>query len=359
MDHNEWVETSLIPSWVKLDAETEHVGTLLACCESLKLGVTTVADGGSMQYPDANASAFRACGIRGVIAGLVFDRPPWGRDYSDIGMPTPTTEEALDRVEEIVATYHGGKRSRVQAFASVIGSDTCSDELIVGAKAIADRHEVMLDFHQSVQQFQVDEHRRRMGYTDDPVCYFDRLGALGENVRLLELHVVGDDGIEVLSRRGVSVVVCDPLYMSIGTPEAPSRAVEMQRAGINVCNGTDDPGFLDVLRFAQMTAAVHSQTEHEMFRYCTTNAATSMGLGDVIGSIEVGKEADLVVWSTHGLEWQPFPTPALDGMFKLRVSASGVEGVMVGGEIVVEGGELTLVDESELRQRVRRLADAA
>jgi 5-methylthioadenosine/S-adenosylhomocysteine deaminase len=353
--HNDWLTDTLFPRWAWLNAEREYVSTLLACCESLKLGVTLIADGGSMEHPDACAEAFRACGVRGVVAGRIYDRPLWGRDYSQTGLRTPSTAEALARVEDVVVTHHGGARSRVQAFASVIGADTCTDELIVGAKQIADRYDVRLDFHQSVQRHQIEDHQRRHGYRDDPMCHLARIGALGENVRLLETHWVDQEGIDQLANHRSSVVTCDPLYLTIDWPDAPTPMVEMIERGVNVTIGTDDPAMTDVFRFAQMTAAIHRRSEAEMFQLCTINAARSMGLEQVVGSIEAGKEADLAIWGTAGLEWEPRPA-SLVGFFKLSASAVSVDTVLVGGDVVVEDGVLMHVDEQELRERANRMA---
>lgn len=357
---NDFVEHVLVPNLVRQTSESEYVATLLAGCESLKRGVTLMADGASMQYPAACADAIRESGIRGVVAGHVFDRPHWDddlqdKDYDDVGLHVKSTPESLELVEEIVSTLHEGKRGRVQAFASIIGSDTCTDELLVGAKEIADRYDVMLDTHQSLQRFQVEAHQRRHGYSDDPMCYLERIGVLGSNVRFLEIHVINDEGIDLLAKHGVSVVNCDPLVMSMAMEDPPGPLVEMLARGVNVAVGTDDPAIFDVLRCAQMTTVIHKVRDPAVtLRLATINGARSMGLGDVTGSIEVGKEADLVIWGTSDLEWSP--EPHLYDFFRLAAMASSVETVLVSGEVVVRDGSLTRVDENELRERVRREA---
>jgi cytosine/adenosine deaminase-related metal-dependent hydrolase len=348
------------PYYRALTEEEEATAVALACADALRTGTTLVVEAGTMRFPEACAEAIERVGARAVIGRWAMDLEP---DWPELGgLPT---DEALAAVEQLLHTVGTDPRRRVSAFASVIGMGTCTDELIVGAKALADRYGTTLNMHQSYSREEIERYRAQAGFAGDPLLHLEDIGALDRNVRLVHLVHTEANAITRLAARGTSVAHCDMVMKLALGITTHSRVPEMIEAGVNVCVGTDTVNCAntsDVLRCAHTTALVYRDARGRLdilpaettLEMCTLAGARSVGAGDALGSLEPGKEADVVLFDADRPEW----IPNVDPVSNLVYSADGgsVDTVIVGGEVVLEHGRLTRVDEHALYAHARTLS---
>ncbi len=340
------------PYYAALSEDDELLAVQLGCCDLLRKGVTLVGEAGTLRFPRAAAEAVRRSGIRCVLGAWAWDL------IGDFPALRWSTDEALAVVESVLR--EGGDRLR--ACASIIGMGTCSDELIQGAKALADRYGAMLNLHQSATREEIAAYRLPVA----PVAHLDALGALDRNVRLVHATFVDDEELALIAARDAAVVHCDTALLKMGEGALrSSRVPEMLGLGIPVAIGTDTVNVSntnDVLRAVHLAALVYKDARGSLdvlpaeaaLEMCTIAGARSLGVEDRLGSLEAGKDADVVVFDATRPEWLPLH----DVVNQLVYSADGgsVELVLVGGEVVVDGGRVVGVDEAALARAVSSTA---
>ncbi len=339
--------------------EEEYLTTLLGITELLKYGTTCFLDPGSTKYLDSCMQAYQESGCRILVGAQVVDKP------NPLGLPVTPLEESLRQVEEVLRTYNGRLEGRVGAWATPFQADYCSRELLAGAKDLADRYQTGMTLHQTNSQSSIDSHLRQYGKR--PVEYLEEIGVLGPNMLLS--HAIGLDEAEVdcLVRTGTKTVMCPTAALKMGMG-VTSRGMlpEMLEKGVCVGLGTDagnNSSLIETLRSMylitvifkdarQTTDVVPAETALEM---ATIQGAKALGLDDEIGSLEVGKKADLVLFDTKRPEWRTIFNPVNNLVY--NADGRSVHTVVVDGKVVVEGHRPVFVDEWELIQKVQRLGE--
>jgi 5-methylthioadenosine/S-adenosylhomocysteine deaminase len=331
--------------------EEEYWTSLLAVIELVRSGTLTFVDPGSTRFLDACLQVYDDAGCRVVTGTSVIDRD------SDLALPRYPTEEALARTEDFIRTYDRRLEGRLRAWAMPFSSDTCSDELLGGARRLADSYGTRMTIHHNSGP-PVDGRR--------PTEHLEDIGALGPDVLLA--HVAGLDDVEVdtIARSGASVVICPSTTLKEGSGLGRRKLPELLQRGVNVALGADSANssnYLDAVRMMNAaalgfkdgrldTTVVPAEQAVEM---ATLIGARALGLEDEIGSIEVGKWADLVLFDARRAEWRAL----LDPVNNLIYSADGrsVRTVVAGGRVVVDEGHVTFADEARVADRVQELGE--
>jgi 5-methylthioadenosine/S-adenosylhomocysteine deaminase len=238
---------------------------------------------------------------------------------------------------------------------------TVTDSSLREIRDLARRLGVGLTMHVAETTFEVENSRRRFGANDLEVLH--RLGMLGPDMLAVHCVYVDDADIQVLraTRAAVSHNPTSNMYLSSGTAPVPA----MLQAGVPVGLASDGPAsnnthnMIQSLKFAALLHKGVSRdptiiTGETVLEMATIGGARALGLESEIGSLEVGKRADLFV---ADLAASPFAAPVNHPVSALVYSAVGteVETVIVDGRVVLSDGRMTTLDED----RVRRLALAA
>ena len=339
--------------------EEEYLTSLLGITELLKYGTTCFLDPGSTKYLDACMQAYQESGCRIVVGRQVVDMP------NPLNLPVTSLEQAVSLIEEAVRTYDGRLDGRVRAWAMPFAADYCSSELLLAAKEIADRYQTGMTLHQSNNQSSVDAFLRQYGKR--PVEYLEEIGVLGPN--LLLAHVVGLNEAEVdcLARSETKAVMCPTAALKMGLGiTSKGMLPEMLEKGVCVGLGTDagnNSSLIETMRSMylitvlfkdarQTTEVIPAETALEM---ATIQGAKALGLGDEIGSLEVGKKADLVLFDTKRPEWRTIFNPVNNLVY--NADGRSVHTVIVDGKVVVEAHKPVFVDEWQLIQKVQELGE--
>lgn len=360
----DWFQQMTGPSAVHLTAEDCHVAALLGCVEGLKTGTTTTLD---FMYPhpqpflcDAVLRAFAETGIRGIMARSYFDTGVEAGVPEEIITPT---DEAMADCERLLQAYHGAEGGRLRVWISPCAIWGQTPEGIVRGKELADRYGVGMTMHVSETPWEIENSLQRFGQRDLP--FLDSLGVVDD--RFLAVHCVYLDerDIRILKLRDarVSHNTISNMYLSSG----PAPVPEMVMAGVTVGLGTDGAASNNNLNMVQMlkfTALLHKVvrrdptviTAEKVLEMATIDGARALGMEGQIGSIEVGKRADLIVVDFR----TPGTTPNHHPVSTLVYAATGneVRTVVVDGRVVVDDGRLCTIDEEALlREASERAAN--
>jgi cytosine/adenosine deaminase-related metal-dependent hydrolase len=332
--------------------EEEYWTSLLAVIELVRSGTLTFVDPGSTRFLDACLQVYDDAGCRVVTGASVIDRD------SDLALPRYSTEEALARTEDFIRTYDRRLEGRLRAWAMPFSSDTCSDDLLGGARRLADSYGTWMTIHHNSGRA-IDGRR--------PTEHLEDIGALGPDVLLAHVAGIDDVEVDVIARSGASVVVCPSTTLKEGSGLGRRKLPELMQRGVNVALGADSANssnYLDAVRMMNAaalgfkdgrldTTVVPAEQAVEM---ATRIGARALGLEDEIGSIEVGKWADLVLFDARRAEWRAL----LDPVNNLIYSADGrsVRTVVAGGRVVVDDGHVTFADEARVADKVQELGEA-
>ncbi len=340
----DWLENHIFPAEAAhVDEEFVRAGTRLACLEMLRGGITTFAD--MYYFEDAIAEEAERCGMRAVLGETLIDFP--APDHA-------TWEAALAYTRRFAERWRA--HPRIVPAVAPHAAYTVSAEHLVAAHALAAELDVPLLIHLAEDRAETERVRARTGRTS--IGYLDGLGVL--DARMLAAHVVwpSPEEIELLARRGVGVAHCPQSNMKIAAGVAPVPA--LLAAGVAVGLGTDGAGSnndLDLWQEIDTAAKLHKVAAldptvlpaREALALATIEGARALDLDREIGSLEVGKRADLIVVRADGVHQQP-QRPA-DNPYSLLVystRASDVETVIVDGRVVVRDRRVLTLDEAEV-----------
>lgn len=333
-----------------LTEEDAYYAALLSYLESLKGGTTCVMD----MYRCMHRCA-EAAGNLGIRVNLV----PYAAD-----MPGKDFFETLEGNRQLIETHHQSQSGRVRVWIGLEHLFYCSEDAYAKAQQYSQEYGVGIHTHSSEQKEEVDAVVQHFGKR--PIERFHELGILGEHTSIAHCVWLNEDEIKLLADTGTSVSHCPTSNAKLAGGIAP--ILEMKQAGITVGLGTDgniSNNSLDMfeeMKFASLLQKVKrydaaALSAPEVLRMATIDGARLLGLDREIGSLEVGKKADVVMLDL----WQPNLMPiAWDGeytnvLWNLVYSARGsnVDTVFVDGVMVVQSGRCTQVSEADVLQAIQ------
>ena len=354
---------SYLPNVIKLQGETteeeEYYTSLLAITELLKYGTTCFLDPGSTKHLDTCMKAYEESGCRIIVGWHVADRP------NPLNLPVSTTEEAMAMMEQTIQTYNNRLDGRMRAWAMPFSHAFSTQELLVGAKELADRYDtgLTLHFNNSSQAVEtsLSQHGKR------PTEYLESLGILGPSTLLAHSLGIDQGEVDTMARTGTKAVMCPTAATKGGAGMTKTAMLpEMLQAGVTVGLGTDagnNSNLVETMRSMYLAAILYKDGREDVgmipaetaLEMATIKGAEALGLGDDIGSIEPGKKADLVLFDTKRPEWRTIFNPVNNLVY--NADGRSVHTVIIDGRVVVENHEPLFVDEWELIQKVQELGE--
>jgi 5-methylthioadenosine/S-adenosylhomocysteine deaminase len=342
-----------MPLYSAITPEEEAAAAQLACLEMLRSGTTTFCEAGTLFDVPAVAQAVDAVGMRAVLGRWTWDLA------SGPGRMTQSTGEALRLAEAAIAEVKERAGARVSAWPLLIGFGTCSEALIRGAHALAEKHGT------GWGMMQFASHPSRKTADTLPLATLDGWGVLGPRTKLAHMVHVSDDDIALLARRDVKIAHCPSAALKhVKGLSAHGRFAEMLDAGVSVSLGGDSANgsnHFDMLRLMYLAALVPKDARldpevmpsERVLEMATIHGARALGLEAEIGSLEPGKRADMVIFDLDLPEWRPLLDPVSTLVYS--ASAASVRTVLVDGRVLLDDRRVTTVDEHEVLARVDRL----
>jgi guanine deaminase len=314
-------------------------------------GTTTVVAYSAI-WPESTDVAFAAAeahGIRAVIGKVMMDRITYDSRID----PGEILETSLRQSDELAQRWHGRDEGRLRYAFTPRFAVSCTAEMLRESAALADRHGAYWQTHLSEDAGEIDEVKRLFPEAEDYLDVYDRAGGVGERTILAHAIHLGDREVDriVETRAGVAHCPASNLFLSSGMMPLGAYL----RAGVRVGLGSDVAAGPEVSMFTVMRAGAITQRVLELtdradrslavapidwLRLCTLGGAMVLGLGDTIGSIEPGKEADLIAvdprMTTPLIGDQPRISEAIDVVSRLifRPHPNMVRGAWVRGRLL-------------------------
>ncbi len=335
--------------------DEERLTSLLGITELLKYGTTTFVDPGSTKYIESCLDAYRQSGCRIVTGTQVTDRE------NPLNVPVYETAEALEITRETIGRFDGELDGMVSAWAMPFSPDFASAELLAGTAQIARDLGTRSTLHHSYTTSSRSGWLDRTGRT--PTAFLDQIGILDEDMLLAHALGITRDDVGIIARSGATVAMCPTAAAKGGSGMTRTALLpELVDAGVAVGLGTDaanNSNLVETMRSMYLAAILYKDGREDVnvipaetaVELATITGAKALGMDDMIGSIEAGKRADLVLFDTRRPEWRTLFNPVNN----LVYSADGrsVHTVIVDGRVVVRDHEPNFVDEWELIQEVQ------
>lgn len=342
-----WLEQHIWP------AEQAHVseefvrdGTELAIAEMIRAGTTTFSD--MYFFPNACAKAAQRLGMRCQITFPIFDFPTaWGQDADDYIRKGLALRDDFKH-SSLVTVVFGPHAPYTVCEANLAKIATLAAEL--DAPVHIHLHETAGEVLMAVEQS-----------GERPLDTLHRLGLLGPRTQCVHMTDLGDQDIALLAATGAHVVHCPQSNMKLAS--GTCRVGALQAQGVNVALGTDsaasnnDLNLFGEMQAAALLAKLHAHDASALpaadaLAMATINGARALGLEDRIGSLELGKQADLIAVDLSGPETQPLYHPLSQLVY--ACNGSQVSHSWIAGKLVMADRKLTHIDLQALALRINQ-----
>lgn len=338
----EWLFEKILPLEKNLKEEHVYWGAMLGIAEMIKSGITSFVD--MYFFVDHITKAVEETGIRGFVSLSVTD----GKDG---------WEKSLKETEAFIENWDGKANGRVNVRIAPHAPYSCSDDLLKELVKLSRKYKKGINIHLSESEKEIADSLEKYGKS--PVERLNDLGVF--DVPTLAVHCVqlSDRDIEILKAKNISVSNNPGSNLKLGNGFA--RINDLLEMGINVSLGTDGSASNNNLNmFEEMNLASlinkgvsrdsESVSAYTALEMATINGAKAIGREDEIGSIEIGKKADIIMIDLNQPHFYPRYNPVASLVYSAQ--ASDVDTVMVDGEILMEKGELVTMDLQDIIKNV-------
>lgn len=334
----EWLENHVDPAHRALTPEIAKAASYMAYTEGLRGGTTSVLD--MWRFMEGSAEAAEQVGIRATLAPYTADR----YDYF----------ESLETNRRLLETHRTAADGRVRSWVGLEHIFYCSPQMFRDAADLAAEFDTGIHTHSSESIWEVQECLRQFGRR--PIEEFYNRGILGEQTVVAHGVWLDDREVQLMVQTGTSVTHCPCSNMKLSSGAA--RVGFYREQGMTVALGTDGEkennnlDMLEEMKFASLLQKVSTLDPTigdpwDILDMATRAGAEALGLDDVTGTLEVGKDADIVMVDLSGIHFVPvlhgkdFNAPA---HLVFTASAHDVSNVWVKGAHLVEQGEVISVD---------------
>jgi 5-methylthioadenosine/S-adenosylhomocysteine deaminase len=367
-----WVFHWAKPFYAAVTGEDEVCGARIGMAEMLRCGTTCFLDMGAQNAVRGVVEAIDQMGMRGITGRHAADvrpseiPPGWTEEMMRHHF-FPDAKTALKELERTVKDFHGTAGGRIRCWCNIEGKEPCSLELHIGSRALAEKLGVGTTYHlaTSIEEAKVSE--RKHGKW--PITRISDNGGLASNLVIAHCVAVQDHEVGLMANAGTKVAFCPATSVKLAKGATKiGKYPEMIEAGMDVGLGTDGvsaAGNMNLMRQIYMMAGMFKDSRmdstligaRKALRMATIEGARALGWDDDIGSLEVGKKADFVLFDLEHYEWAPYG----DALQAVVYSASpaSIAQTWVDGKALFRDNCVVTVDEKALRAEARHRAAEA
>src|SRR5438552_8652024 len=355
----EWLAKRIWPLEAAHTEASVYASAMLGAAELLLGGTTAILDMETVRHTEAAFEALESIGIRATAGKCLMDAPPPANPPA----LRESTDQAITESADLCARWHGAARGRLRYCFAPRFAPSCTGPLLRAVSDLAERTGATIHTHAAETPLELDTVKRETGHNE--IAYLDSIGISGPRAALAHCVWVEKDDIAALARQQTNVVHCPSSNLKLGSGIAPIPA--MLAAGCRVGIGADGAPCNNRLdAFTEMRLAALIQKPRlgpdalpaaQALELATLGGARALGLGAEIGSIEVGKCADLIVLDLESPHAQPEDADLISRIV-YSARAADVRHVIVDGRIVVRDGELKTADTAEIRRKANAEARA-
>ncbi|MCP4444535.1 MAG: 5'-deoxyadenosine deaminase [Myxococcales bacterium] len=357
MELLDWLHKVVWPYEGALTRADLEVSANLSCLELLSSGTTAILDMGTVHHTDTLFEAAQASGLRATIGKAMMDE-------EDPAIPPglqESTKESLEESQRLCKQWHGRCADRLRYGYAPRFVLSCTDELMQESVRLAREVGARLHTHTSENRSEIAEVKRRKGV--DNLSFLHKLGFSGEDVCLAHCVWLSEAERTLLSETGTHVLHCPSSNMKLasGYAEIP----ELLDAGIKVSLGADGApcnNTLDAFVEMRLAALLHkprvgpkAMPASMVLRLATRGGAAALGLEDRIGSLEVGKRADVIALDVTSAHCVPMSDPYSTVVYSAQ--SSDVKHVIVDGKVLIRDKEVLTIDKARTLRDAQVHAD--
>ena len=344
---DEWLNDNIWPMEANLNGNYCYIGALLGAVELIKSGTTTFSD--MYFYMEDVAKAVEESGIRAVLSyGMI--------DFGD-------EEKRKVEIENNMTLFkncHDTADGRIKVFLGPHSPYTASEELLKEVRKLADENGMKIHIHVSETQKEIDDVFNEKGLR--PFEYLDSIGFLGPDVLCAHCVWLNDNEIDIIKKNDVKISHNPCSNMKLASGIAPvSKLIDNDicvSIGTDGASSNNNLDLIEELKTASLLQKVSTLdpkvlTSDEAIAIGTINGAKALGLEDEIGSIEVGKKADLILIDTNNANMIP-DSSNLSSNIIYSANGSNVDTTICNGKILMENKKLTTLDEQEIYDKARK-----
>ena len=336
--------------------EEDNVFAVLGAIESIRSGATCVLE---IEKDIANyAENLANTGMRMALAEYVEDVDMELVRRSEYSYIPAKADEGIRKSVDLIEGWNGGADGRVTCMTSPSTPEYCSPEQLQECRSTADRYDIGMTVHLSESYDEVQAVMRTRGVR--PAQYLYVNGGLGPRVVAAHCRYLDESEIALAGQTRTNVSFNPAIAARRG---AAAPATELDEAGCNMGMGSDnmDENMLHVLRTGLFAERVRRHTPmspqpEKMLEWATMGSARALGIGDEVGSLEVGKKADLFIIDTY----RPHlvPNHRIVSAYIHNGQADDVEAVMVDGNWLMRDGKLLTIDEDDIVTRAEEMGQS-
>lgn len=334
----------MFPIEIKMTDEDSYWGTMLACVEAIKSGTTCMAD----HYINMNASAEAVyhIGMRAVLATAMMNQ--WDKSEP---APLKSTSECIRENEELIINWNN-KAGRIKCRVGPYTELLASEELLLKSRRLAKKYNVGIQIHLAETLEGQEKIRRKHGGLRI-FEYLDDRGFLGPDVMAAHCVWLSPKEIDIIKKKKVKPIHMPAAEMKLSDGISPVPTLLQE--GVPVALGTDGGGWNncnDMIREMKHAALLHKvnlpldpavmPAEH-VFQMATINGARALQMENEIGSLEIGKKADIILIDIKKPHWTPIlmkPKINLINHLVYTGAGSDVDTVIIDGKIIMKNREI-------------------
>lgn len=361
----DWLATMTFPAAKYITREDTYMAAMLGCMEGMHSGITTMVD---YMYPhnrenlcDGIIEAYKELGIRGILGRGTMNTG------SQFGVPEGIMQDvatAEKDVRRLFEKYHNAENGRIKIWVAPAAMWSNTKEMLRMLWKVTNEHKSHFTVHISETPFDREATKELHGKVD--IELLEDLGIVGPNVLMVHCVYLTEEDMELTKKYDMKIShnTASNMYLSSGVAPVP----EMLKKGITVSLGVDGAASnnsQDMIELMKLTALQHKVNKRDplaisaekVLELATIDGARAIGLEDEIGSLEIGKKADLVIFNPL---LTPKSIPLHNPVSTLVYSSSmnNIEGMIVDGRIIMEDSKiLTVKNEKEILMKVQETAD--
>ncbi len=340
-----------------LQEEEATLMVTVAALEAIRTGTTTIVEnaGGISR----SAAALAGSGLRCVFAESIRDSENVAGPMSTDGLAKSVAprfspklrDEGMQRINDLFTTWHGAKQGRISVFPAAALAETSSPELLQAVRAFAEKHDLGYTIHLSQSQPEIDFMVRYHGVR--PPAFLDKAGFLGPRLFAAHCRYVDDDDIALLGKSGT--IISHQAAMAANRGVIPPIA-KLRAAGCPIANGTDNNtnDVFEVMRVALLTERISRNDPNpgtrpqpeDVLEDNTQGGARAVQQVKLLGSLDVGKKADIIVLDT--LRAHLVPAGRIVSAWIHNGQPSDIVSSMVDGQFIMRNRKVLTMDENSI-----------
>lgn len=345
---NNWLTETIWPLEANLRPDDVYHGALLGCLEMIKSGTTCFTD--MYFYEDKVAKAVEKAGIKAVLAQGIIEAGNKERG-----------EKMFKENVDFAKKYHKYADGRVTTHLGPHAVYTCSPELLMKVREAASALDVGIHIHLAESKEMAKEIKEKYGFSE--VELLENLGFLGPDVLAAHCIHLNEEEMALLAKHGIKVAHAPVANMKIAV--GVSKVKDLMSLGLTVGIGTDGPAsnnsldMFESMKIAALLQKLHYQDptvlpSETVLKMATIDGARALRLDNLTGSLEVGKEADLILIDVKKPHLTPMHNPYANIVYSTR--GSDVDTVIVNGKILMENHKVKTLDEDEVIRDAEKTA---